>query len=262
MAEMYSIERKAEIHKMLEESGRIEVAKLAEIFDISKETIRRDLRELEEIGALHRTHGGAVSAQPNSFAEDEYPIEMRQIHQPKEKDAICKVAASFIEMDDSIFVDNSSTCLNLVKHIPSTLRLTIITNSIKLLLEAARKPNPNQVIVCLGGLFHSANLSIFGSITQENANSYFPNKAFISCAGIHIPDGIFDSSLLEVDTKRKMIAHSQKIYLLADSSKLNKTGNVFLANFSTINTIVTDSKAKFSHLNDLRKAGKEIILAD
>jgi DeoR/GlpR family transcriptional regulator of sugar metabolism len=258
---MYSIERKAEIHKMLENYGRIEVAKLASVFATSKETIRRDLRELEEAGILHRTHGGAVVTQPISITEDEYPVELRQIHNKNEKDAICEKASQFIEMDDNIFVDNISTCLYLVKHIPKALRVTIVTNSIKLLLEAARNPNPNHVIVCLGGLFHSANLSIYGSITQENAIGFYPKKTFISCAGIHLPDDVFDSSLLEVDTKRMMLEHSKSVYLLSDSSKLNRTGNVFLSNLTSIDYIITDLKADPDILAEYNRAGKEVLLA-
>ena len=111
MGAMYSIERKTEIQRILENAGRTEVNSLAKMFETSKETIRRDLREMEEAGTLRRTHGGAVFVQQKLKIDDDFPVETRQIHHQKEKDAICAIAAGFIEMDDSIFIDNSSTCL-------------------------------------------------------------------------------------------------------------------------------------------------------
>lgn len=114
---MYSIERKAEILKFLEQDGKIEVNILAEHFNTSKETIRRDLKDLEAQGALTRTHGGAVSIKLQNAQTDtpihEYPLEVRGIQNYTQKQEICKKAVSFIEDGDTVFVDNSSTTMYL-----------------------------------------------------------------------------------------------------------------------------------------------------
>jgi Transcriptional regulators of sugar metabolism len=148
---MYSIERKAEILKLLEQNGRVDVNELSSLLQASRETIRRDLSELEENGALKRTHGGAVFGSINPKTVDEFPVAVREIQQFKEKDAICQRAAAFIEDGDSLFVDNSSTCIYLLKYIPPEYHVTIITNSIKVMLEAAKNRHANHMLVCLGG---------------------------------------------------------------------------------------------------------------
>lgn len=259
---MYSIERKAEIIKILEKTGRVEVIELSKLFHTSKETIRRDMREMEADYLLKRTHGGAVKYDQNSPTGDEFPVTVREIQHYQEKDDICRKAASFIQSGDSIFVDNSSTCLYLLKHIPANHQVTIITNSIKLLVESARNSNPNHIIVCLGGLFHGSNLSLYGNITLKNASEYYPNKAFMSCAGIHLPNEVVDSSLLEVDTKRLMIERSHEVFILADNCKFEKGGHVFLSNFNNIDWIITDHKTPVDQLVSLEKAGIKMVVAE
>ena len=107
MDKMFSIERKSEILKLVEQNGRIGVNELSTLFKFSRETIRRDLREMEGKGLLKRTHGGAVFDSTLSSAARGFPVGIREIQRYKEKDEICRSAAFFIRNGDSIFVDNS-----------------------------------------------------------------------------------------------------------------------------------------------------------
>jgi DeoR family transcriptional regulator, fructose operon transcriptional repressor len=259
---MFSIERKSEILNFLEQSGRVDVNDLAERFQASRETIRRDLREMEEDGVLKRTHGGAVFNGLNPKAVDEFPVNVREIQRFNEKNAICKKAASFIKYGDSIFVDNSSTCLSLLKYIPPELRVTIITNSIKLLLTVPREKSSNHLVICLGGFFNPANLSLYGNIPIKNAGEYYPCKSFMSCAGIHPQAQLGDTSILEVDTKRLMIERSQETFILADYSKFDRVGHVYLSDFASIDTIITDSKTKLDQLDYLERANVCLVVAE
>lgn len=256
---MYSIERKSEILKILEQNGRIGVNELSTLFNSSRETIRRDLREMEEKGLLKRTHGGAIFDSTFSATTPEFPVGVREIQRFKEKDAICKFAASFIKNGDSIFVDNSSTCLYLVQYIPVDFEITLITNSIKLLIKSMESKHSNLMIICLGGFFNGSNLSIYGNISQKNAADIFPNKSFMSCAGIHLPDQLTDSSFLEVDTKRLMIERSQEVFILADYTKFERSGPVFLSNYSSIDYLITDQNANPDQLALLEKAGVKVV---
>lgn len=259
MEKMYSIERESEIVKILERNGRVEVNELAARFKASRETLRRDLREMEEKGLLKRTHGGAVFDNTNSSALSEFPVGVREIQRFKEKNAICKFAAAFIKNGDSIFVDNSSTCLHLLKYIPVDVQITLITNSIKLLLGSIESDHPNITSISLGGFFNGSNLSTYGNISQKNAADFYPNKAFMSCAGIHLPDQLTDSSIYEVDTKRLMIEHAQEVFILADFSKLERFGPVYLSHFSSIDYLITDQKANPDQLAALEKAGVKVF---
>ncbi len=259
MEKMYSIERESEILKILERNGRVQVNELAAFFKASRETIRRDLREMEEKRLLKRTHGGAVLDNTGAGSLPEFPVDARQIQRFKEKNAICKFAAAFIQDGDSIFVDNSSTCLYLLKYIPAQVQITLITNSIKLLLESMESDHGNITSICLGGFFNGSNLSTYGAISQKNAADFYPNKAFISCAGIHMPDQLTDSSIYEVDTKRLMIEHAREVFILADFSKLERFGPVYLSHFSSIDYLITDQNANLDHLAALEKAGVKVF---
>jgi DeoR family transcriptional regulator, fructose operon transcriptional repressor len=259
MDKMFSIERKSEILKILEQKGRIGVNELSTLFNSSRETIRRDLHEMEEKGLLKRTHGGAVFDSIYSSTSPEFPVGVREIQMFKEKDAICKSAASFIKNGDSIFVDNSSTSLYLIQYIPEDFQITLITNSIKLLLESMESKHANLMVICLGGFFNGSNLSTYGSISQKNAADFYPNKSFMSCAGLRLPDQLTDSSILEVDTKRLMIERSQEVFILVDHTKFDRSGPFFLSNYSSIDYLITDPKAYPKNIAQLEKAGVKVI---
>jgi DeoR/GlpR family transcriptional regulator of sugar metabolism len=113
--------------------------------------------------------------------------------------------------------------------------------------------------ICLGGFFNGSNLSTYGNISQKNAADFFPNKSFMSCAGIHLPDQLTDSSYLEVYTKRLMIERSQEVFILADHTKFDRSGPVFLSNYSSINYLITDQKANPDHFAALENAGVKVI---
>jgi DeoR family fructose operon transcriptional repressor len=259
MDKIFNIERKSEILKILEQNGRIGVNELSILFNSSRETIRRDLREMEEKGLLKRTHGGAVLDSVSSSITPEFPVGVREIQRFKEKDAICRSAASFIRNGDSIFVDNSSTCLYLIQYIPVDFQITLITNSIKLLMEPMESEHPNLMLVCLGGFFNASNLSTFGAISQKNAADFYPNKAFMSCAGINQSSQLTDSSILEVDTKRLMIERSQEVFILADYTKFDRSGPYFLSNYSSVDYLITDQNATLDQIAPLEKAGAKVV---
>jgi len=240
---MYSIKRKAAIISLLEQQKEVEVNSLSERFGISKETIRRDLSGLEREGVLTRTHGGAVYNGPDwREGRTEYPVSVRAAQRYNEKNAICKQAARELRDGEVIFVDNSSTTMYLPRHIPKDLHLTVITNSMKLLLEAAKLQNPRIQYTCFGGIFRESNLSFYGNATLRGAGEYFPDKTFLSCTGINRDGVVTDASAQEVDVKRLMLRQSQKVFLLADHTKFHKTGQIYLTDLSQ-STVITDAAA-------------------
>lgn len=261
---MYNLERQSEIINLIQRNGSVKVSELSETFCISKETIRRDLCELEESGALKRTHGGAIIQRSKASINStnyESPIAIRNIHNVEEKQLICKTAAATINNGDTIFIDNSSTCLYLYQYIPSNIQVTFLTNSIPFLIECSKKQNPNHTIVCLGGIFKSSNLSIYGNITIKNAAQYYPNKAFISCTGIHSINHITDSGIHEIDVKKTLLQSSQIKYLLADYTKFGQIGQVYLSDLTAIDFIITDSKTNLSQLHYLDYSNVKVIVA-
>jgi DeoR family fructose operon transcriptional repressor len=235
---MYSEERKAEIRSLIGQKGSIEVNVLAELFRTSRETIRRDLSDLERQGALRRTHGGAM-LDPSLISPPESPVSERGVRQMEEKKLICQKAAGLICSNDTLFIDNSSTMIYLPQYIPANIHITIITNSISFLYETSKVNNYNWLLICLGGIFKPQNLSVHGSDTLKNAEPYYPTKTFISCAGISPVNKIADASPHEVEVKKIMINRAQEVFLLADHTKFEKAGQVYLCDFDSIDHIIT-----------------------
>ncbi len=259
---MLGFERKAEIATMLEESGMVDVTSLSGRFGVCRETIRRDLGELEREGVVKRTHGGAVLDLSAVKAHAEFPVAVREIQRQAEKLVICRRAASMIEDGDTVFMDNSSTTLYLLRYLPRGRRVCILTNSLKLILEAVRVGNPDIQLVCLGGEFKASNMSFSGAIPQRIGKDYYPGKAFMSCAGISERQMLADSSAAEVETKRLMIERSHEVVILADHTKFENVGQVFLADFTAIDCIVTDSGTDLKALAFLAGYGTKLVIAE
>lgn len=243
---MYSHERKFKILDLLNEQDTVNVNDLAVSMNTSKETIRRDLRELEDDGNLTRIHGGAKAnaasqaSSTNPSTANDVPFAIRHTKNIKEKKEICKRAASFIKSHDTIFLDNSSTTLFLPQYIPKELIVTIITNSIKVLLETSQLNNPNLSLIALAGFYNVSNFSVYGSRTVQSAEDFYPNKAFLSCTGINPTSKLTDISLNEVDIKKAMINKSDEVFLLADHTKFNTSGPFYLSELDILDYIVTD----------------------
>jgi len=256
---MYTIERKSEIMNLLEKEGKVDVAELSKQFGISRETARRDLRELEKEGVLTRTHGGAV-LESHILRAGEYPVAVREIQRYREKCSICMKAVSYLKDGDLVFVDNSSTTHYLPRFLPRDLRVTVLTNSINLLLEASKHDSKNHTYLCAGGLFKGRNLSLFGSITTNTIGAFYPDKIFMSCAGISLKDDVItDSSIDEVDAKKMMVKQSREVFVLADYTKWGKKKQVFISSLDDVNVIITDS---LSHNVDLTALESKNIIVD
>ena len=234
---MYTEERRSEILKHIESDGKVSVEEMADLYGTSRETIRRDLKDLEAKGVLRRTHGGAIAS-----GITEYPQQIRGIQNPGEKERICRKAASFIKDGDTVFIDNSTTCLYIVKFLPPEMHVSIFTNSLRLLTEAAQSGFANKDFYCLGGNINPSNLSTYNDMDfLKERNRIFPDKCIISCAGISGQRKITDGSIFEVATKQMFMELSREVILLADHTKFGIEGAYFVDDGSNVDFLITDA---------------------
>ena len=225
---MFSIERQSLILELLEQEGKVEVQDLAARFATSKETIRRDLKEMESTGILKRMHGGAVIVAEKHSEGYELPLMARGVQKYDEKQRICREAAKLLEDGDTIFLDNSSTTMNLLRYVPKDIKITILTNSIQVMLEAGKLNNNNIIVISVGGMFNVKNYAIVGELSKSFAQNFFPDKAIMSCRGIDEKSGMTEAGILELELKRDMLTRSKQFILLADYSKFGLIGAVHL----------------------------------
>lgn len=234
---MIPYERKSRIIEFLEQNGKAEVAGLANMLGVVTETIRRDLREIEKQGILLRTHGGAVLREPGA---KEYPVLVRVMKNSAEKEKICRRAAAFIDDGELIFIDNSSTLINLIKYIDDRLRVSILTNCVQVLQEYAKLRKENITMICSGGVFNKTNMSLSGDVAGHYPGDLFPAKAFVSCHGVSAGFGFTDGNVLEVGFKREMIGRAEKKFFLLDHTKFGRCGPVRLGDLKICDVLVTD----------------------
>lgn len=259
---MFNIERQSVILDLLSQFGKVDVKELARRFSTSNETIRRDLREMEAAGLLKRTHGGAVFLKGNRSEGYEYPLLARGAQNFKEKQLICKAAATLLEDGDTIFLDNSSTTMSLLQFVPSDIRITVVTNSIQIMLEASKFNKENIVVIGIGGVLNQKNYSLTGLLSVDFARNFFPDKAFMSCRGVDEKSGMTDASILEIDVKRVMLRRSKQFVLLADYSKFGLIGAVFMGDLKEVDYVITDSKADKQKLEMFNQFETKIIIAN
>lgn len=233
---MLAVERKSKIIDLLEAKGQAEVSELAQMLCVVPETIRRDLKELETQGVLQRTHGGAVLTEKREV-ETLHSIRARQHHQEKLK--LCKKAAEFVANGDTIFVDNSSTLINLPRFINPEYNVTLLTNSVDILQMAATFENQITVISS-GGVLNREKMYLSGSIAEYMYTEFIPAKAFISCYGISLEYGLSDCSMNEVAFKKNMMQVSQQIFCVVDHTKFEKNGPVKLTGIDACDVLITD----------------------
>lgn len=248
---MLAIERRREIIARLTTDGKVIVASLAREFGVTEETIRRDLEKLDREGLASKTYGGAVSKQPSAL---DLPYNVREGVNVEQKQAVADKICDLIRDGERIMLDSSSTALYVVKRIKEKKNLTVITNSLKILLELADKQD--WTVLSTGGALKKGALSLMGSSAEKMINSYHVDTAICSCKGLDMSLGITDSNENDSLIKQAMISSAERRILALDSEKFDKKSFVKVCEVSDIDIIVTDSEplekwVGFCHENNI-----------
>lgn len=234
------LNRKNYILEKLEAEGQIDTAKLAEELNVTKETLRKDLTSLEEKRLLIRTHGGALRADSSSpaIAQTAY----RQMLHREEKEKLCRAAASQIKDGDTIYIDGSTTCFSILKFIDPSIRITVITNSIQLIVESEEYISDKILVFLVGGIYVKAFHSCFGDMAIKMSSSFHPNKAFFSFMSLDDEGNLYDADMYGVDLKKHFTANTESVYFLLDHSKIGKRGGISLISVDAADVIITDDR--------------------
>ncbi len=246
--------RKKFILNTLNEQGVISTQEVMMQCKVSEITIRRDLAELETKGLLIRTHGGAVK----SKAGDQlftYDLKINQNRQNKEE--ICQIAARFIQNNDIVFIDCGTTLSHLTKYITKLESLIVITNSLPIISELISFPNIKLILI--GGEVVSERKAIYGPFAAHNIAQYHANKAFIGADGISLQNGLSSFDEKEAAITLKMADHSDEVFLLCDSSKIEKNSFIKFAPVSVIDHLITDKELDTKHVKGYNELNINVI---
>lgn len=232
---MFAKERQDKIYFMVKNSGAVATSNLVKTFNVSTETIRRDLLEMERDGRLLRVHGGAVEKSGMIPYKD---LTDRSAECEKQKQDLALTAAEFVSDGDIIAIDTGSTTAAFARALSVRLsRLTVVTHSLEV-FDILR--DRFSVILC-GGHYMPEEKSFYGALTIDMFNSLHVQKAFLCPSAVSLKYGICDYQKDLYQIQKCLIELSDDIFILADSSKFEKKALLKIDDTSNDYVYITDS---------------------
>ena len=232
---MLAIERRNAILAALGSDGKVIVSDLSKQFGVTEETIRRDIEKLSKEGLATKTYGGAVS---NTSPSIDLPYNIRKRVNIELKQKIADNVAEMVNDGDKIMLDASSTAIYITRKLKSKKNLTVITNSIEILLELA--DITGWTVFATGGMLKEGAFSMVGPCAEKMVGGYHVDLAICSAKGIDEQMGITDSNEKDTEMKRAIFSAAEKRVLAIDSTKFDKKSFVKVCDVGDIDVVVTD----------------------
>lgn len=254
---MFTEERLEAILNILKEEGKVKVKELSQKFNVTEDCIRKDLKQLEHLGSLKRTYGGAIQVRQSSHS---YDISEREKIDISTKSEISKKALELIEDRETIFLDISTINILIAKALLSSQKRVIVVTNMLEITNILSTANNNITVVVVGGILNKALTGFTGATANEFIKKYKFDKAFIGSCGVDA----FDKSIttFEIEdgiTKAAVIQASKKTFLVMESKKFNLDGNYKFAAIDDINAIITDKNPSEQVMEILQSSEIEVI---
>lgn len=262
-------ERQSQILELLRLNGYQSVDSLSQKLNVSEMTIRRDLAELQQLELVTRHFGGASIAPERG--ELEWPYPLRAQEQMAAKQQIGKVAAAYVQDGDVVILDGGTTTLQVARQLllryqqnhqqdqPSN-RLTVVTNSLpNLRLLAAQR---NLHLIATGGDLHWENQVFLGPLAVDTLRKINANLTILATTGFSLSKGLTNRNITEAEVKRAMIAASDKVILVMDSSKMNKHTLATVGPVEAIHTLITDDGLADDDRKAIAARGVAVVIAN
>lgn len=251
---MFAEERHNKIVQLIKSGQPVKVLKLSKLFTVSEATIRRDLQELEDLGLLQRTHGGAVSSQLSL----EPSFHDREVFQLDEKQHIAFTAAQMVKDGETILLDAGTTTREIARYLCGK-RLTVATNSMDVAFVFAEEPDIK--VLLLGGEWRKSINSLVGPVTNSMLKLFCFDKVFLAANAVDCTLGATTPTLVEAETKRAMLQAAKTAILVADHSKFEQKSFAKICSLHELSMIITDSGIAKDTLKCLREH-TQVLIAD
>jgi DeoR/GlpR family transcriptional regulator of sugar metabolism len=245
----FAEERQSAIAQMLREAGRVEVAALATLYQVSEDSIRRDLRQLQSRGLVQKTHGGAIALHVGAM-----PMAQRSDVKVSTKRNIGRAAAMRVQAHQTLFIDSGSTALALAQTLAAAgapRPLTIVTAALDVALLFCG--DAQVTLVLAGGEWSHETRAFFGPQAEGTVRAHRADWAFLGACALHPRLGLTSSHGGDALLKRAMLDCAAQRVLLADASKFELVQPQVVAGLDQVDVVVTDAAPKW-----LRSAVKAV----
>jgi DeoR/GlpR family transcriptional regulator of sugar metabolism len=249
---MLTSQRKIRVIEFLERDGNVIAKNLAELWNVSEDTIRRDLRELAADGRLTRVHGGALPVSP--AAQD---FRARTDVATDSKQAVATYAASLVTDGQTIFIDGGTTAQALCRALPLALRATVITHAPTVALGLLAHLNVDVLLI--GGRLFRHSVVATGAMAIEQIESMRADVFFMGVSGVHPTAGLTTGDAEEAAMKRAFCRRSSETYVLASAEKIGTASPFNVVDFKDITAAISDIDTRSRSGRALTKAGLRMI---
>ena len=253
---MLPSERHKKMLDLLATKNVITIPEFIAAFPISIETVRRDLTLLEKQGHIKKVYGGAKLRDSNI---NEPTLESRMIDKLRQKEAIGRKCAEFIQDGDCLFIDSGSTTYHIAKYLAGKKNLTVVTNSIPVVSQLI---GSDTEIIVIGGRIRHRERSVVTYDYMFNFDNLNIQKSFICAGGITVENGISDFDMQEAVTRKMIIDRSKEVYVAADSSKFQRDVAINIAPLAKISGIITDANLSRTLAGSFKKTKTALFLAE
>ncbi|MER5889341.1 DeoR/GlpR family DNA-binding transcription regulator [Streptomyces sp. NPDC001941] len=253
---MYAPERQQEILRIARDSGRVDVLSLADAFQVTAETIRRDLKALDRAGLVRRVHGGAIPAGRLDFEPD---LAERESAAADEKDRIARAALAELPADGSVVLDAGSTVARLAAAFPLECSLTVVTHALPVAARLADHPGIDLHLV--GGRVRHRTRAAVDAWALRAYGEIRADVVFLGANGFSPEHGLTTPDLAEAAVKRAAVAAARRVVLLADSAKSGAEHFARFAGLADVDLLITDSGLDPQDAAAIEAAGTEVVRA-
>ncbi len=253
---LLSESRRRRILDWLSEEGSARVRDLAQAFQVSEATIRQDLERLEAEGHITREHGGAYL---NSVAAQVTALSLHHQENMEKKRKIGALAASLVADGETLILDAGTTTTEVANRLTTRRELTVITNALNIALTLGAVPG--FAVHMPGGQFKAPTLSLSGDKAVDYFRNIFAGKLFLATAGVALETGLTYPSFADLQLKEAMIKAAARVYLVADSTKINRASFTRLGSLDVIHTFITDDGISDAQAQAFQARGIEVLVA-
>ncbi len=249
------LDRLNSMEQYILQNGTASLEDLATRFDISTNTVRRDLAELLDRGQIKKVYGG-VSA---CTTQVPLPMSVRAERARDAKREIGRLAAELVEDHTTVFLDSGSTTVCILPYLANKSDITVITHSLSALYEASKYPDLR--VIALGGQYSVPTSSYVGVSTLEMLSRMSIDLIFIAATGVSLDRGLTNTTYFEAEIKRTVVEHNKQIILMADHTKFDHTALFTFCEFKDLSGIVTDQKPSKPYLDTIEQKSIKLLYA-